>query len=466
MLRSQKQFNNGNQALGFIFTSVNRKLDDPNLRDLLTENAFTFGVDGWTFLDEDETYVLTGSVIGSYLHGNKSSITKLQEQPYRYFQRPDKTFMPLDTNRTSLAGMYSRLMLNKQKGNFYLNAAIGTATPGFEYNDLGSQWFADRINGHVVTGYRWYEPGSIFRNKNFYIAYNRTSDYEDNVSRTGLFMHSYGQFHNFWGMSINLNYNAEATSTTLTRGGPKALVPANYFIEFDLSTDNRNEVILSPSIEYSRNSIGGYYYEYGLEIEWKPIPQIEFEIEPQYEFSHSKYQWVTSYDDDFAAATFGRSYVFANIDHETFSAEMRLNWSFSPKLSLQLYLQPFFTVGNYTQFKVFAKPNTMDYNVYGGNGSTIIYDEEDSEYTVDADGNGPAAEETFNNPNFNFKSIRGNVVLRWEVLPGSVFYLVWTHDKINEDHPGNFNLSRDFTNLWKSEASNVFLMKFSYWFDV
>ena len=267
-------------------------------------------------------------------------------------------------------------------------------------------------------------------------------------------------------MSINLNYNAEATSVTLTRGGPKALVPSNFFIEFDLTTDNRNKVILSPSLEFSGNALGGYFYNTGLGIEWKPMPQIEFEIEPQYEFSHSKYQWVTSYEDDFAASTFGKRYVFANIDHETFSAEMRLNWSFSPKISLQLYLQPFFTVGKYTQFKELAKPNSMDYNVYGRNGSTISYNEGDAEYTVDADGNGPAAAETFDNPNFNFKSIRGNIVLRWEILPGSVFYLVWTHDKINEEHPGNFNLSRDFTNLWKSEASNVFLMKFSYWFDV
>ena len=63
-------------------------------------------------------------------------------------------------------------------------------------------------------------------------------------------------------------------------------------------------------------------------------------------------------------------------------------------------------------------------------------------------------------------SLRGNLVLRWEYLPGSVFYFVWTHNKVNFDDPGKFNFSRDFGNLWNAEADNVFLVKFSYWLDI
>ena len=379
---SQKQFNNGNQALGMIFTSVNRDLKNPQLSDILGKNAYTYGLDGWTFLDNDEIYVITGSVIGSYIHGTKNFMTNLQEKPYRYFQRPDKTYMPIDTNRTSLSGVFSRFMLNKQKGNFYLNAALGTASPGFEYNDLGSQWFADMINGHIVTGYRWFEPDEMFRRKSIYMAYNRSSDYEDNVSRQGIYSTGSLQFLNWWGIGMEANYNAEATSVTLTRGGPKAIIPQSFSVNINGYTDSRKKVIFTPFGGYRTDDFGGYSYDYGMEIEWKPLPQIELTLEPMYEFNNSKFQWVDKFDDVVAVETFGTHYIFAEIDHKTVSAEVRLNWSFSPVISLQLYLQPFFTVGNYENFKELAKPNSKKYNIYGKDNSTINYDDESHSYKI------------------------------------------------------------------------------------
>ena len=221
VFRTQKEFNSGKQSVGLILTSVNRDLSDKNLQTILSNQAYTFGLDGWTYLDDDETYVLTGSAIGSYTSGTKDYMIKLQNQPYRYMQRPDKTYMPLDSNITSIGGYFSRIMLNKQKGNFYINSALGIISPGFEYNDLGSQWMADRINGHLVTGYRWFEPDGFFRRKNIYMAYSRTSDFEDNISRAGFFLTGGAQFENYWGINFNSNYNFESISTTLTRGGPK-----------------------------------------------------------------------------------------------------------------------------------------------------------------------------------------------------------------------------------------------------
>ena len=136
VFRTQKEFNSGKQSVGLILTSVNRDLSDKNLQTILSNQAYTFGLDGWTYLDDDETYVLTTSAIGSYTSGTKDYMIKLQNQPYRYMQRPDKTYMPLDSNITSIGGYFSRIMLNKQKGNFYINSALGIISPGFEYNDL------------------------------------------------------------------------------------------------------------------------------------------------------------------------------------------------------------------------------------------------------------------------------------------------------------------------------------------
>ena len=46
-----------------------------------------------------------------------------------------------------------RVAFNKQEGEFYVNAAIGAISPGFNVNDLGFAWKTDIINAHLVLGY-------------------------------------------------------------------------------------------------------------------------------------------------------------------------------------------------------------------------------------------------------------------------------------------------------------------------
>ena len=124
-MRTKKEFDEGRQGFGMILTSVNRSTDKPVVQSILGNNAFTFGLDGWTFLDDEDTYVLTGSVIGSYVEGSKAYMMRTQSQPYRYFQRPDKSYMPIDTNRASMAGVYSRIMFNNKRGVFILTLPWG-----------------------------------------------------------------------------------------------------------------------------------------------------------------------------------------------------------------------------------------------------------------------------------------------------------------------------------------------------
>jgi len=466
VLRTQKEMNDGKQGLGMIFTSVNRDIKTETLSENLSDQAYTFGVDGWTMLDEDETYALTGYVIGSYTSGSTEYLTRLQKRPYRYFQRPDATFSTLDTNRTSLSGVYSRIMLNKQKGNFYINSALGVVSPGFENNDIGFQWMANRINGHTVLGYRWYEPDSLFRQKWVYISHARSYDFEGNNQMNLIWGRVGGQFMNYYEFGMTFSYNFEAFTPTLTRGGPLMLNPDYYSVQIWGSSDSRKEFIIKAGTYYNSDGLGSKSYNGWLNVEWKPNPQITFSVGPDYTYTDERAQWVTNVEDASATNTFGNRYVFANLEQNLLTANIRLNWTFTPTLSLQLYLQPLFAVGSYKNFKEVAEPKSRNYIDYGKNGSTIDYDSENEEYTVDPDGDGNADPFTFENPDFNFKSLRGNVVLRWEVLPGSIFYFVWSHDQTNFNDPGEFNFSKDFKNLWNAEGNDIFLVKFSYWFDM
>jgi len=466
VVRTQKEFNEGKQALGIIFTSVNRDLENPNLNNTLLKNANTFGVDGWTFLDNNKDFVLTGTLIGSYIQGSKNAMIRTQKQPYRYFQRPDRWYMKLDSNRTSMKGMFGRIELNKQNGNFYINAALGMASPGFEYNDLGFQRYADRVNGHIVLGYRWFQPDDYFRKKSIYLGAHRTSDYEGNLTNAGLYFNGRLEFNNFYVFRVIGTYDLETTSNSFTRGGPKVILPSNYSITLKGYTDSKEKLVLSIILAHYKDVWGNYDYIGGIDFEWKPKSNITLNLNPEYTFTKMNTQWVGAFTDQTANETYGKRYVFGDMEQNTFVTNLRVNWSFTPKISLQCFVQALFSVGDYSKFKELAKPNSSEYNFYGQGNSEIDYDEQLNIYSVDPDGSGSAEDLQFYNPNFNFKSLRGNVVLRWEVMPGSVFYLAWTHDKTNYVNPGSFNLRRDFSDLWRSPANNIFLLKFSYWIDV
>ena len=66
-------------------------------------------------------------------------------------------------------------------------------------------------------------------------------------------------------------------------------------------------------------------------------------------------------------------------------------------------------------------------------------------------------------PDFNLRSLRGNAVLRWELIPGSTLFLVWTQSRSDVTDVGDLNFRRDTGALFRAPAENIFLVKFNYW---
>ncbi len=466
IFRAQKEFNDGNQSLGLMFTSVNRALNNNSLSSQFSNQAYTFGFDGWSFLDNEQLYVLNASFLGSYTSGTSEYLVDLQKQPYRYYQRPDAKYARLDSSRTSLTGFFSRIMLNKQRGNFYFNSSLGIASPGLEFNDLGFQWFADRINTHLALGYRWYEEDGIFRRKDVYLATFRSYNFDGNILSNGLWGRSTLQFLNYYQINFVGSYGFDTYSTTLTRGGVLAKNPSEYNLNIDLRSDNRENIIGYLGGSYSADKMNGWYYSIWTQLEFKPLPQLNFSIGPEYSRNLNRSQWVDNIDDPSAKNTYGIRSVFADLHQDMISGNIRLNWTFTPQLTLQLYIQPLFAIGKYSSFKELNEPASYDFIEYGTENTAISYDENNEEYSVNPDVSGNGQSFTISDPNFNFKSLRANLILRWEVRPGSIFYFAWSHDRTNFDDPGEFDLNRDFKNLWNAESDNVLLVKFSYWLDI
>ena len=84
---------------------------------------------------------------------------------------------------------------------------------------------------------------------------------------------------------------------------------------------------------------------------------------------------------------------------------------------------------------------------------------------MDADGQGPSRAIAFPDPDFRVRSFRSNVVLRWEYLPGSTLFVVWTQDRFGRAGEAGLDGIDDVRDLWNDPMRNVFLVKASYWLD-
>jgi hypothetical protein len=464
VFRAQKEFNEGRQGFGFLSTYVIRDLRTEAFEDILNRSAFSLGFDGWTFLDKNKTWVVTGWMGTTRISGTKEAILGLQESSIHYYQRPDATHVNLDENATSLSGWAARFFINKEKGNMFFNAAIGAISPGFDTTDAGFQGMSDKVNGHLAIGYRSFHPGKFFRNWFACVLTYRNYDFGGKKFDEGYFLKWQGNLLNYWGFNAEMTYYPQNWDRDLTRGGPLAIRPASRDIYWSIYSDSRKPVVLSVEGLYYSSVSGSFDSESWIYIRWKPKSNIEFSFGPGYSYSYNVAQWVRRVDDPLMTDTYGTRYLFGEIIQKTVSSEIRLNWTFTPRLSLQLYLQPFIATGKYDHFKELARARSYDFNEFGQDSSTISYDGED--YTVDPDGEGPAPSFSFCNPDFNYKSLRGTAVLRWEYNPGSVLYFVWTQNRADYSHPGDFNFGRDFRNLWTAPGDNIFLVKFTYRFTM
>jgi hypothetical protein len=199
----------------------------------------------------------------------------------------------------------------------------------------------------------------------------------------------------------------------------------------------------------------------GLDLVYRPQGSVDFSAAIAYQGTDYDQFYVTQRADPAAASTYGRRYLFSALDQDQLSFTFRLNWVLTPSLSLQWYAQPFVAAGDYDRYSYVRTPGAYDYAPYGEDGSTIAYDEAANRYTATA---GPGAEPvTFTNPDFRVRSLRSNLVVRWEYLPGSTLFVVWNQSRATQVGDPRFNSLKDVWGIWDDPMQNVLLVKVNYY---
>ncbi|MGH7554980.1 MAG: DUF5916 domain-containing protein, partial [Longimicrobiales bacterium] len=446
--RVEKTLRDGQSAVGGILTAVHRNLDDEPLATLLRSSAYTGGLD---FLHEfaRRSWSVRGYFAYSTIAGSRETILRAQHSASRYFQRPDAHYLEVDSSLTRLGGFAARFELRKIAGEHWRgDVNVSAVSPSFEINDMGFQTTFDRIGADVNVTYVENTPGTLFRNYRMEARTSRDVNFgwEPVGGRAQLGLN--GQFVNYWGGNVNLTRNFGAFDDRLTRGGPITRNLADWGVNFNLNSDNRQKVTGRTNASYNWGQSGSWNGNISFNLSLRPAESWTISAGPNFRRSYSPAQYITSESDASAVATFGTSYIFTPLDQTTLSMETRLNVNFRPEISLEVFAQPFIASGDYHAPIRLRAPRTFDFDPYG--------------QSIEA-------------RDFNTRSVRGNAVLRWEWQPGSTLFLVWQQRRAGDlecavssarCHPGRFEFRRDARAVFDTRPNNVFLVKMNYWLNL
>ena len=154
------------------------------------------------------------------------------------------------------------------------------------------------------------------------------------------------------------------------------------------------------------------------------------------------------------------NYIFASLDQKILSMSLRVNYNITPDLTVQYWGQPFSGDFKFSEYKVINDPRAENYT------DRFHTYEEGTEITKTAGQyyiNTTEYSTDFEDPDFKTNEWLSNLVVRWEFLPGSTAYLVWSQTRGYEGGPGEYKLGENLDYLFTDKkANNTFLVKFSY----
>lgn len=462
--RAIKDYNKGNTIIGGLLTAVNRGDELSFLHRAAYSGALDF-LHYW----KNRWYFVSANMILSRVEGSEEAIQRTQNSFVHLFQRQDADYVDVDPTRTSLMGTGGTIKfgkfggaMNEDGGVVKFETGVTWRSPGLELNDIGFLLAADEINHFTWAGYSFQRPFSIFRDAQLNYNHWARWDFGGTFIYNEYNVNTNAWLKNYWRVGGGIGYNPHDISNNALRGATAIRRPPGYGVNAYIQSDSRKKV--NVNLNYS----GGQAYQKAVTfrgfyggITFQPIDAMRLSISPAFEHNTRKQdQFVANipYAD-------GVRSIVSRVERKSISLATRFNYYLTPELSLQFYGEPFIFRAEFDNYgyvvdplnKVYENrfhPYTTDEIMLEGNVASI-------------DENGDDVEDySFNTPDLNYIQFRSNLVVRWEYVPGSEVFLVWSQGVVPDAY-GDFDtpLVRSlFDHVFDAQPHNIFLVKLSYRF--
>lgn len=328
-------------------------------------------------------------------------------------------------------GGVTNYVFNRKHGGF--NIHFDHFSPNFRVNDVG--FHRNRVDrteldaGVVLTQP---DPWKIFRRVFFQMATGQGWNGDQFVFNRFVGTNGSLQFLNFWNVNLFVGRDFRALDDLDTRGGPPIVRPAATNAALLLNSDTRKSWRFSQEISGRSDAEGGWNLRLEPALNLQPSARLQASVSTSYTFGRDIAQWITNRDSNGDGVT---DHVYGTLRRDVVDATMRATYAVHRDMTFQLFLQPFVAVGDYTALRRLARPRSFDFEPI-----MLPFD-----------------------PDFNRKSLRGNVVLRWEYVRGSTLFFVWNLSTLDRSRPGVFTPFRDLGDAFGADGSHVFMVKASYW---
>jgi hypothetical protein len=405
----------------------------------------------------------------SRVEGSENAILQTQTGFVHLFQRSNAGHLSVDSTRTSLTGTSGTFKIGKIGGKpdslggvFKFESGATWRSPELELNDIGFLQAADEINHFTWAGYQIQKPFSVFRNCRFNYNHWARWDFGGQFLQLLFNTNAHAWFKNNWYVGGGVNWNPYDVSNNALRGGSSLRRPGGMSNWAYIETDGRKKV------SFSLNTFFAWGFdktvrvqEYSGGASFQPLDALRVSLFPGYSRSWRKQdQFVdnTDFDGDLRS-------IVSEVEQQSFSLTARVNYNITPDLTVQYYGQPFIFRALYQNYGYVTDPLNKSYDARFHRYDAQEIQLAEDEFLVDENRDG-STDYTFGKPDFNYIQFRSNLVVRWEYIPGSEIYLVWSQGSMPDayDDLDTPLVKSLFDNVFEEKPQNIFLVKFTYRF--
>lgn len=454
--RARRGFRDGRTLLGLYLADLERAGHPEVLAAQEVDRAAAAGLELEHRFGAEDGYRARLFALGSRLEGRAEAIRLIGESPHHYFQRPDAERLHDELDGTSLDGYEGEARIGRLAGALTWDFSARAVSPGFDVNEAGFQRFSDWLlaagswqYAHLrpVHGLRAWAVGS----RNIGAGWTFSGESRARV------VDAYGTLDTMTYRHYELAVAREWTglSTDWLQGGPALLLPQRTSWNASATTPTNRPTQATLALGWSREPASDSQ-------SWSVSPFVNVR-------SSDRLQWsigVGRQQDEVGWQFLGRSpdvpegtNVVARVRQRTLSLTLRADFSFTSRLALQLYLNPFASLGTYDRYQQLVAPRDPSPGQRFQPLSAEQASVENGELVLDFDADG-TPDGAIALPDGEQRELNGSLVLRWEYHPGSFLTAVWNQQREAFAATASGSLSA-IGSLRSDPATNVLLLKVS-----